>query len=98
GRLGAVGRIVGLNETATRRSPYSIGPPPEQQMMRDVRYALRVLKNNPGFTATAALTLALGIGLNTTIFSIFDGLALRPVPLPGPTPALTIYEDMRGDV
>src|SRR5690348_1907161 len=65
--------------------------------MRDVRYALRVLGKNPVFTATAVLTLALGVGLNTAIFSIFDAMALRPVKLPGRTPALTMYQDMRGD-
>ena len=66
-------------------------------MMRDVRYALRVLAKNPGFTTAAVLTLALGIGANAAIFSIFDAMALRPVQLPGVTKTVKMYQDMRGD-
>lgn len=66
-------------------------------MMRDVRYALRVLRKNPGFTVAAVLTLALGIGANAAIFSIFDAIALRPVQLPGVAKTLKMYQDMRGD-
>ena len=52
--------------------------------MQTIRYGLRQLRRNPGFAVVAILTLALGIGANTAIFSVLDGVVLKPLPYRAP--------------
>src|SRR4030095_6188646 len=61
-------------------------------MFADLKYALRMLIKSPGFCLVAILTLALGIGANTAIFSVVEGTLLRPLPFPEANRLVRLYE------
>ena len=69
----------------------------EDEMFQDLRFGVRMLLKNPGFTVVATLTLALGIGMNTALFSLINAFALRPLPVKDPDQIVKIYRKELGE-
>lgn len=73
------------------------GLPSLEVFLQDLRFGVRILRKNPGFAFVAVLTLALGIGVNTTVFTAFDALVLRPRPVKDPDRLVSIFRTTPGD-
>jgi predicted permease len=100
GRHGALWACRQLLSTVGRRRLRGTAREGRGEMLSniwaDVRYAIRTLCRNPGFAIAAIAPIALGIGINTGIFSILDAVALQPVPSPRPAELISVYQQFRG--
>src|SRR5215472_16926882 len=66
-------------------------------VQREIRHAFRLIRRNPGFSAIAILTLAIGVGATTAIFSVVDGILLKPLPYSEPNAVVIVHHSLRRD-
>src|SRR5438067_12407564 len=97
-------RVPGVRCRGTRSPSHIVRTPapdprplPMDTLLADLRYALRGFRRSPAFVATVVLTIALGLGLNTSVFTIFDAYVLRPLAIRDPGSLFEVFfQDRRG--
>ncbi len=94
---GAAARRKFGNTTRVREEIYGINTIGALDSIgRDLRHSLRLLRRSPGFTAVVLLTLALGIGANTAVFSVVNSILLKPLPYPNPEQVVAVWHKAPG--
>jgi len=93
--------LLQILSTIPRRRPHVTfqeegNPEMLSTVANDVRYVLRTFRRNPGFAVAAIAPIALGIGINTGVFSILNNVMFRPVPAPMPNELVTVYQEFQG--
>jgi len=92
----AARRALGNQALIREQAHEAWGWAPLERSVQDLRFALRQLRKSPGFTSVCLITLALGIGANTSMFSVVQGVILAPLPFPHANRLLFLWENRPG--
>jgi len=84
-------RAFGNLALVETRRPRGLAMPRLESVLSDARFAFRRLRKSPGFAVTVLLTLAIGIGANTAVFTVVDGILLKPLPYPQPEQLVAVW-------